>query len=972
MKTTHIILILILSLFILNPSQAQDSRANNWLFGDHSSITFDTYPPSSTFKTPMFQREGVSSISDDNGKLLFYTNGQEVWNKNDTIMKNGSGLLGHTSSSQSSMIVPLPNNPNIFYIFTQDAMESNRYGMNYNVVDLTKDKGLGEITVKNTNLLTNQESTEKLSSIYSKDRNTSYVITKQLYSKNYLVYSLSNPTDLTPKIYTGKMVSFNTGSKLGMIKFFSGGTKFASTFYIEGVLEYGDFDPSTGNVSNIDTMNLSSGIYGIEYSPDGKYIYVSNVGSPSTIIQVDTKTKTYVTISSISGLNDEVYGGLQLGIDGVIYATKYYSNYLNAILTPNNYFNSCNFTKDFVKLKDSTFGIFGLPNLPQTMYYKVGINKDQTVCEGNTIRLNVWTDTQITDTTTQYEWRDPSNNIISNKSYININNIQQSQEGIYTCKIDNKTGIFNLKTKVSLFPHLFITFKEHDGDTLYICDSNYYDINPTPSTNIQSFNISWDDGSTTLGRRINKSGTYKLTYSDIYGCITNNFTITIIFLPQIDPTIILKQLTFCPTPTYRLEVNKYNNVNYEWKFNDKILSTTHYIDIDSNGIYSVTIDNGYCVYNDTIQIKQIQPQVPNILIDNDLTVCDEDSIILSINPLINPNLYDILWNTGDTTKSLTLSNITQLIKIKLINKVNGCIYEDSIFVDVHNYKSIYPFDTTSIEIVKYFDEPFEPVFIPNNQNSYLIKDKDFRIFKDSITFISNDKYGIFIDTLVYKVNIDKCSITYYKVIQVTNIGIINVELQTPDRVDIGDTTCIVIRNKSKLSMNLDSVDLKLYLNYDKNALFKIDTNEYYRLGDGVCFIILLSKIKDVVLSIDSFEINNDYIEVNVKNAKVDINDICIRPLRQVKINLPSTLSVNPTPSTNDVIKIHYNTNSYNTNFLLYNNDGSLVWNDTLSNEDGLYIQNDILINTQDLSNGVYLLITFFDKKIITTKIIIQK
>ena len=42
--------------------------------------------------------EGVASISDYKGNLLFYTDGQKVWNSKHEIMPNGDGLMGDSSA----------------------------------------------------------------------------------------------------------------------------------------------------------------------------------------------------------------------------------------------------------------------------------------------------------------------------------------------------------------------------------------------------------------------------------------------------------------------------------------------------------------------------------------------------------------------------------------------------------------------------------------------------------------------------------------------------------------------------------------------------------------------------------------------------------------------------------------------------------------------------------------------------------
>ena len=43
-------------------------------------------------------------------------------------MPNGNGLNGDDSSTSSALIVPKPNDPLIYYIFTVDEPNHQRYG----------------------------------------------------------------------------------------------------------------------------------------------------------------------------------------------------------------------------------------------------------------------------------------------------------------------------------------------------------------------------------------------------------------------------------------------------------------------------------------------------------------------------------------------------------------------------------------------------------------------------------------------------------------------------------------------------------------------------------------------------------------------------------------------------------------------------------------------------------------------------
>ena len=178
-------------------------EASHWYFGNGAGLIFDTssgtVSPTSAAASTINTNEGCSSISDSNGNLLLYTDGQNVWDKNHQIMPNadyfaGSGLLGDPSSTSSGLIIPRPGNPDNYYIFTVDEPHHNNAwaypkqgpadingntltqyddangnggfvpngddgfnnGLNYSLVDLTLNGGYGDVvsTEKNRPLLT--------------------------------------------------------------------------------------------------------------------------------------------------------------------------------------------------------------------------------------------------------------------------------------------------------------------------------------------------------------------------------------------------------------------------------------------------------------------------------------------------------------------------------------------------------------------------------------------------------------------------------------------------------------------------------------------------------------------------------------------------------------------------------------------------------------------------------------------------
>ncbi|MBK7107739.1 MAG: hypothetical protein IPH61_00930 [Bacteroidetes bacterium] len=63
----------------------------NWVFGDGLGWHF-TEDTIVFFDSSIWGYEAMATISDSSGNLLFYTNGQNVWNKEQELMPNGTGL----------------------------------------------------------------------------------------------------------------------------------------------------------------------------------------------------------------------------------------------------------------------------------------------------------------------------------------------------------------------------------------------------------------------------------------------------------------------------------------------------------------------------------------------------------------------------------------------------------------------------------------------------------------------------------------------------------------------------------------------------------------------------------------------------------------------------------------------------------------------------------------------------------------
>ena len=280
MKKT--VLFVIFSLFGLH-IYAQN-EASNWYFGENAGITFDLASNTIIQKTDgqLNTREGCSSISDVDGNLLFYTDGVTIWNRNHLQMLNGFGLHGDSSSTQSAIIVPKPADPSIYYVFTVDnSIDGVNNGLNFSIVDMTLDGGLGSVTTKNTKLL--EFCSEKITAVL-KDCVTEsiWVVTyasedgRDTTFDTFHTFEISNTGINTTAV---KSPGMNPTNEIrGYLKLSPDGTKAATANIKSGLFIY-DFDTTQGTLSNETQLIVSSNNgaafpYGVEFSPNSELLYV--------------------------------------------------------------------------------------------------------------------------------------------------------------------------------------------------------------------------------------------------------------------------------------------------------------------------------------------------------------------------------------------------------------------------------------------------------------------------------------------------------------------------------------------------------------------------------------------------------------------------------------------------------------------------------------------------------------------------
>ncbi|RPD43775.1 hypothetical protein DNI29_23230, partial [Hymenobacter sediminis] len=99
-----------------SPECAADEKfANTWYFGFKAGLDFNQASADSLPKVltdgAMDAPAGSGVMSDKDGKILFYSNGETVWNGDGTVMTNGTGLAGNRFTTDGPLPIKLPGRP---------------------------------------------------------------------------------------------------------------------------------------------------------------------------------------------------------------------------------------------------------------------------------------------------------------------------------------------------------------------------------------------------------------------------------------------------------------------------------------------------------------------------------------------------------------------------------------------------------------------------------------------------------------------------------------------------------------------------------------------------------------------------------------------------------------------------------------------------------------------------------------------
>lgn len=670
----NILLIYVIICLLPNLIFSQGEK-NWWYFGFNAGLHFVNNVVTPVYDGKVNTKEGCATISDLNGDLLFYTDGIKVWTKNHTVMPNGTGLKGDPSSSMSSMCIPMPGSASKYYVFTTPAKAED--GLYYSIVDLSLNNGLGDIVAGKKNVMLMDKTCEKVTAVKNAS-NTGYWILAHYFPGNeYHAYLLtSSGLNVSGIISTVgvSLPSTNPSTGIGYMKFSPLGNKLAvaHTYAANGLLEVFDFDANTGILTpNVSIAGDGFNVYGIEFSANGQYLYVTTLSPPYKLFQLDMFTPAGQTMATTLIHTDSTHqlGALQIGPDDKIYVAVKDDSTIDVINSPILGGAACNYQKAAISLGRDAY--LSLPNFVQGLFIPPNLSGN-AVCIGNTIVLSG----AAVPNGTNYQWTGP-NSFFLPQITATISGASAADAGGYYFSAFDANGLllFNDTVTITVNPNYVINLQDTfcrggtyilpDGtsatqpgnyDVLLVssqgCDSllkiNLYQ---TPSP-IYVLNDTFCQGETYLlpnGTSVENAGFYSVELNSGNGCI-DIYQVNLYERPA--PNIDLgADKTICEGTSTTFSAPS-GFVAYVW--NGNVNQNQSVFAASVIGTYWVQVqDTQGCWAGDTVEIVGFYPK-PQHFLPQDSFLCNNNTgeqIYLKVNGFLS-----YLWGNGSTQNSLSIQD----------------------------------------------------------------------------------------------------------------------------------------------------------------------------------------------------------------------------------------------------------------------------------------------------------------------------
>lgn len=693
--------------------QVENQTYNVWYFGNGGGLDFNTlYDPDGTTGGAVTglgdgildAPEAMASVSDGNGDILFYTDGESmVFVTKDPATGNsihqnipvGTELGGDQDASQVIM-VQVPETDGMYYVFTSTAVENGGFEIRYSVVDLKA----GGVVSANNLLFTN--ATESMA-IYGGQGSNAVLVIHEYGNNNFRSYPISSQGIGRPVVSSeGSTAELNIPADArGYMKF--GGISDDSTSTVIAVpfgdkIEVYDFDLQTLEITGPRTTinNVNGFPYGMEFQGD-TLIFTTNFG-----IYYADASGVPPNVNAQTGTTGSNFGALQAGPDGQIYVAVEGASSIGTVSVSQG---GISYQPNAVDLQGATSGL-GLPNeIKQggNSFEEPTITVDNA-CAGNETSFTATPTDAVID---QFQWTifmlDDNGQQTGTVSSVPADSLTQDAFTHIFDETGNFRAIVNITNPCGLDTTLIQDFTVVAGidlDALQpvvnLCQGGAeLSAVSTPTNNLtfEWVQLNAQGGGNLPPQNtivVNDAGNYQITVTDsVAGCVVDSTSLVVDARP---PVNLPDDFTICQDETRTLDVTIASPApapdGYQWRINGAAAGNTSTLDVDTSvpGLFTYTVrvtDDSPegCFVDDTVAITVQEIPAFN-LAQSPTSGCGVDDGEIDLTLTSDPNAsYQFSWtdNAGNpvgTTEDL--STLTAGVYNVTVTNEGGCSAQGSI------------------------------------------------------------------------------------------------------------------------------------------------------------------------------------------------------------------------------------------------------------------------------------------------------
>lgn len=659
MRQTTFFLWLLTTLFTAVELEAQELANTHWHFAAGTGLFHNgTGLESTTSSIDVLADVTPATISDADGDLLFYTDGQQVHGADGAVIANGIfSNLGLTS-----LFLPVPDDENRYYLF-----RSAEWGVDYSVIDLTLNGGAGGIV-------------DDLKEINFHPHSAELMAAHKANSVNYwliLADNASGGSSIVLRSFEVSETDVTFSADYSFSYIFAGwyqevdDARLAPDCSKIAVLHKGHyltlyrFDNETGEVFDplanaVDTQTAFTQRCNMEFSPNGEYIYVIGDFTKVDRFSLDTWDNFAIsgsqTVVAQADFGTPTWQDIKLGPYGDLYLYNKSDQLIDILIDPNVEDGETGVESTEFSLISGNYFFPNSPNL-SCVSFSFPVLQGDGFCLGDTTVLGFNFGVEVEEII----WDFGADGISTGPANENPTWALYEDEGTYEITLElfyfDTWHTYTFNVSVGEEPQVELgeggTFCEGETVTLSVPENPTYEIN-------------WSTGQTEPEINISTGGTYSVVVDNL-GCVVSD-TVDFEMIPQID--VLLEDAGQCAEAgNVVLDASNSATDDYLWNTG----ATEPSIEVATTGTYWVTLTNACFTVVDTAEV--ILVTFPEVLLPEDQSFCAGEEVVLT-SSFTDGN---ISWNTGDTGPSITVSQAgAYFVSINFA----GCETADTTFVSV--------------------------------------------------------------------------------------------------------------------------------------------------------------------------------------------------------------------------------------------------------------------------------------------------